>query len=62
MQFGSGIAVLWHRLATAAAIQPLAQELPYATGCSPKRKRKRKNSIKINKFLKDSIIVIIEAH
>ena len=29
MWLGSGVAVLWHRLAAAALIQPLSQELLY---------------------------------
>ena len=37
---------LWYRLAAAAPIQPLAQELPYAAGTAMKRKEKKK----INKF------------
>ena len=31
---------LWHRLAAAAPIQPLAQELTYATSVAAKRKKK----------------------
>ena len=31
---------LWHKLAAAAAIRPLAWELPYAAGVTLKRKRK----------------------
>ena len=31
---------LWHRLAAAAPHQPLAQELPYATGAAVKKKQK----------------------
>ena len=37
---------LWHKLAAAALIQPLAWELPYAAGAALKRQkttRKRKN-------------------
>ena len=33
---------LWHRLAAAVPIQPLAQTLPYAAGVSLKRKEKKK--------------------
>ena len=35
---------IWHgcRPATAAPIQPLAWELPYATGVAPKSKKKKK--------------------
>ena len=33
---------LWHRPAAAAAIQPLAQELPYVTGGTVNRKKKKK--------------------
>ena len=37
---------LWHRPATVAPIQPLAWELPYATGVALKTKKKeRKESI-----------------
>ena len=31
---------LWHRLAAAALVLPLAQELPYATGAALKRREK----------------------
>ena len=31
---------LWHRLAASAPIQPLAWELPYATGAAIKKKEK----------------------
>ena len=34
---------LWCRLAAAALIQPLAGELPYATGAVLKRKKKRES-------------------
>ena len=34
---------LWHRLVAAAPIQPLAQELPYATGVPIERKEKKKS-------------------
>ena len=33
---------LWGRLAAAAPIQPLAWELPYATGAALKKKKKKK--------------------
>ena len=33
---------LWHRLAAAAPILPLAQELPYAAGAAVKRKKEEK--------------------
>ena len=32
---------LWHRLAAVAPIQPLAWELPHATGVALKRKKKK---------------------
>ena len=32
---------LWHRLAAAAPIQPLASELPYAVGAALKKKTKK---------------------
>ena len=32
---------LWHRLAAAAPIRPLAWELPYATGAALKKKEKK---------------------
>ena len=32
---------LWHRLAAAASIQPLAWELPYAMGAALKSKKKK---------------------
>ena len=40
---------LWRRLAAAAMIQPLARELPYATGVAVKRKQtnKQKNETDI---------------
>ena len=34
---------LWHRLAAAAPIQTLAWELPYATGVSLKRKKRKRH-------------------
>ena len=37
---------LWHRLAGAAPIQPLAWELPYAMGAAIKKKKKRKKEKK----------------
>ena len=36
---------LWHRLAAAALIRPLAQELPYAAGAAVKRKKKFTESL-----------------
>ena len=36
---------LWHRLAAATLIQPLAQELPYAKGMGLKRNRKKSKEI-----------------
>ena len=37
---------LWHRLAAAAPIRPLAWEFPYAMGVGPKRhKKKKKNAM-----------------
>ena len=35
---------LWHKPASAAPIRPLAWELPYVTGVSIKRKKKKKES------------------
>ena len=35
---------LWRRLAAAAMIQPLARELPYATGVAVKRKQTNKQN------------------
>ena len=32
---------LWHRLAAAAPIRPLAWEFPYAMGVGPKRQKKK---------------------
>ena len=37
---------LWHRLAAAAPIQPLAQDLPYATGAALNRRKKKKKRIR----------------
>ena len=36
---------LWCRLAAGALIQPLDWEPPYAIGCGPKKKRKKKKYI-----------------
>ena len=36
---------LWCRLAAAALIQPLAQELPYAVGVALKKRQKRVNTV-----------------
>ena len=44
----SSLLWLWHRLAAKALIQPLAWEIPYATGAalkSKKQKKKKKNLI-----------------
>ena len=40
--FDPALLWLWHRPAAVAPIQPLAWELPYATGAVPKRKKKKK--------------------
>ena len=42
------LALLWlcHRLAAAAPIQPLAQDLPYATGAALNRRKKKKKRIR----------------
>ena len=40
---------LWHRPAAAAAIQPLAWELPYPAGVALTRKKKKKKKIQLNK-------------
>ena len=37
---------LWHRLAAAVPIGPLAWELPYATGAALKSKKKKKKKEK----------------
>ena len=42
---------LWHGPATAAPIQPLARELPYAIGAALKTKNK-KNKTAVNNFAK----------
>ena len=43
-QWVKDLAWLWHRqAATAVPIQPLAWELPYATGVAIKKKRKKQN-------------------
>ena len=34
--------LLWHRPTAVALIQPLAWELPYATECSPKKQKNKK--------------------
>ena len=38
LRCGSDLALLWHKLAAAAQIKPLARVLPYATDAAPKRK------------------------
>ena len=43
MELGSGVVWLWRRLAAAALIQPLAWELPYATGAALKTAPPKKN-------------------
>ena len=43
---------LWHRLAAAALIRPLAWELPYATDVGLKKKKKRKKKRKLIVVLK----------
>ena len=42
-RLGSDLALLWlwHRLAAVSLIQPLALELPYATGVALKRKKEK---------------------
>ena len=42
---------LWYRLAAAALIEPLAQELPYATGVALKRKTKQTTTKKTQEFI-----------
>ena len=42
MRFRSGAAVTVAKAPTAAPIQPLAQELPYALGMCGKRKKRKK--------------------
>ena len=42
---GSDLALLWYRPAASALIQPLAWELPYATGVTLKGQRKKKRLI-----------------
>ena len=37
---------LWHRLAAASLILPLAQELPYATGAAVKKKKMYKCTVR----------------
>ena len=37
---------LWHRLAAAAVIHPLAWELPYAAGAALKKKKRKKEKRK----------------
>ena len=43
---------LWHRLAAAAPIQPLAWELPYAPGMSLKAKKSKQKNLLIGRFQK----------
>ena len=42
---------LWHRLAAAAPIRPLAWELPYAAGVAQKRKKKKKERKKKKRMM-----------
>jgi len=42
MQLGPSLPWLWLWLAAVAPFQPLAQELPHATGAALKEKRKKK--------------------
>ena len=55
--------LLWHRLASAAPISRLAQELPYPTGVALKRKKNRKTKNKKerkeNKYSTDKILELI---
>ena len=39
MWLGSGVAMVWHRLAAAAPIGPLALELPFALDVAIKRRK-----------------------
>lgn len=45
MRFRSGAAVTVAKAPTAAPIQPLAQELPYALGVCGKRKKEKKKEM-----------------
>ena len=49
MWLGSGIAVAVHRPAAAAAVQPLAWELPYAASAALKIQKKKKKKKKKKK-------------
>ena len=51
---GSYLALLrlWHRLAAAAQIQPLAW-VPYAVSAALKKKKRQKNSLKNTEFVED---------
>ena len=48
MRFRSGAAVTVAKAPTAAPIQPLAQELPYALGVCGKRKKEKKKRNAVN--------------
>ena len=54
MWLGSGIAVAVAQVTAAARIQPLAQELPYATGAALKRKGKKRKEKKRKEKKKES--------
>ena len=41
---------LWHRPAATAPVRPLAWELPYAAGSSPRKGKKKKEKEKKKKF------------
>ena len=43
-RYGLDLMWLWHRLAAAALIGPLAWELPYAAGADLKKKKKKKKT------------------
>ena len=45
---------LCHRLPAAALIQPLAQELPYATGSTLKRKKKKEKLYNLERLSRES--------
>ena len=40
-QWVKDLVLLWHRLAVATPVQPLARELPYTAGAAIKEKKKK---------------------
>ena len=52
LQIGLDLVLLWHRLAAAAPIGPLAWEPPYAPGTALKRLKKKEYYFQMYKWLR----------